>query len=248
MTKIYANISADHQNQSHILESRIVTAAQCDADAVVITKTTPGLVIPEEKKYVPVPSRWGTMSYIDFAKRCELEDKTVTHIVNLCKQIGIPLIWCVTDNTSAEYVKNFVDTDTIKIHSNAVNISELAVFCSNNFNYVIYPDSLKDYTLNFYKKTKDKNRYSIYYTPNGDTVTLETLRLKTLDELKHDHLNVGYESRTNTIFPCVATACKNIEYIEKYLGDDENNDNCLMAPLQFYDFCKNLEILGTANG
>jgi sialic acid synthase SpsE len=248
MTKLYANISVDHQNQNHILEGRIVAAAQCNADAVVIHKTTPGLIIPEEKKYVPVSSRWGTISYIDFAKRCELDDECVDHIIQLCRQIGIPIIWCVTDNTSAEYIKNHTDCDTIKIHSSSVNIDDLAVFCSNNFDHVIYPHTLEEYTLSYYKKSKDKNKYSLYYTPSGDVINLETLNFKILDSLTHSHLNVGYESRTNTLFPCVATAYKGIEYIEKYLGDADNSNDSVMSPQQFYDLYKNLEILEIAHG
>jgi len=87
---------------------------------------------------------------------------------------------------------------------------------------VIYPHTLEEYTLSYYKKSKDKNKYSLYYTPSGDVINLETLNFKILDSLTHSHLNVGYESRTNTLFPCVATAYKGIEYIEKYLGDHGN--------------------------
>lgn len=248
MTKLYANISIDHQNQNHILESRIVAAAQCNADAVVIHKTTPGLIIPEEKKYVPVSSRWGTLSYIDFAKRCELDDGCVDHIIHLCDRIGIPIIWCVTDNISAEYIKNNTNSTVIKIHSAAVDLQDLAVFCSNNFDHVIYPHSLEEFVLGRYTKSKDKNKYSLYYTPLGDVITLETLNFKILDGLRQTHQNVGYESRTNTLFPCVATAYKGIEYIEKYLGDTDNSNDSVMNPQQFYDLYKNLEILETAHG
>ena len=225
-----------------------MAAAQCNADAVVIHKTTPGLIIPEEKKYVPVSSRWGTISYIDFAKRCELTNDCVDHIIQLCQRIGIPIIWCVTDNTSAEYIKNHTDSDTIKIHSSSVNIDDLAVFCSNNFDHVIYPHTLEEHTLSYYKKSKDKNKYSLYYTPLGDVINVETLNFKMLDSLKYSHLNVGYESRTNTLFPCVATAYKGIEYIEKYLGDTDNSNDSVMNPQQFYDLYKNLEILEIAHG
>lgn len=248
MTKLYANISIDHQNQNHVLEGRIVAAAQCNADAVVIHKTTPGLIIPEEKKYVPVSSRWGTLSYIDFAKRCELDDECVDHIIHLCDRIGIPIIWCVTDNISAEYIKNNTNSTVIKIHSAAIDLQDLAVFCSNNFDHVIYPHSLEDFVLGRYIKSKDKNKYSLYYTPLGDVITLETLNFKILDSLRQTHLNVGYESRTNTLFPCVATAYKSIEYIEKYLGDTDNSNDSVMNPQQFYDLYKNLEILETAHG
>ena len=150
-------------------------------------------------------------------------------------------------NTSY-YIKNHTDCDTIKIHSSSVNLDDLAVFCSNNFDHVIYPHTLEEYILSYYKKSKDKNKYSLYYTPLGDVINLETLNFKILDSLKHSHLNVGYESRTNTLFPCVATAYKGIEYIEKYLGDTDNSNDSVMNPQQFYDLYKNLEILEIAHG
>jgi hypothetical protein len=49
-------------------------------------------------------------------------------------------------------------------------------------------------------------------------------------------------------FPSVAVAYKNVDYIEKYLGDEDSDNTSILTPQQFYDFFKNLEILATANG
>ena len=64
MTKLYANIGVGHENKISVLESRLIAAAQCNADAVVISNSTPSLLIPEEKKYVSIPSLWGHLPYI----------------------------------------------------------------------------------------------------------------------------------------------------------------------------------------
>jgi len=248
MTKLYANISVEHENDMSVIQRRVIAAAQCNADAVVITKTTPALVIPEEKKYVAIDSKWGNISYIDYARKCELTVDGCEEISNLCEKIGIPIIWCVTDNISAEFVKEHTDCQTLKIHSSAIDIAALSKWSSDNFSHVIFPHSQESFILQKYKSKKEKARYSIYYSHSDQQIVTENLKLSQLDVLVSKHETVGYESRTNTIFPCIATAYKNISYIEKYLGEDNNTNSCLLSPQVMYDFFKNLEVLEIANG
>ena len=54
MIKLYANIGLAHENNWEVIKKRIVSAAQCNADAIVITKSSPRIVIPENKKYVSI--------------------------------------------------------------------------------------------------------------------------------------------------------------------------------------------------
>ena len=69
MIKLYANISIGHENDWAQIEARIIAAAQCNADALVMSKSTPHLNIPEHKKYVSINSKWGSLPYIEVAKR-----------------------------------------------------------------------------------------------------------------------------------------------------------------------------------
>ena len=55
MARLHANIGVGHENDVSIIDSRIVAAAQCNVDAIVMNKSTPVLTIPEEKKYVAIP-------------------------------------------------------------------------------------------------------------------------------------------------------------------------------------------------
>lgn len=245
MTKIYANISIDHQQRYNVLEQRIVAAAQCNADAIILTKSNPVRIIPEEKKYIPVESRWGTIPYIDYARKSELTPELVASLHNLCSHIGITLIWCVTDIESASFVKEHCDTGTIKIHNNAVDMYDVSQFCFDNFSYVIYPAAMST-TVESWYNFKTRMNFSICYTP--DSAKLEDLKLNSIDKLKQKHLNVGYESRYSGIFPCVATAFKDVSFIEKYLGDSDTNNDTVLPPEVFYELFRNLEILGAANG
>ena len=245
MTKIYANISIDHQQRYTVLEQRIVAAAQCNADAIILTKSNPVRVIPEEKKYIPVESRWGTIPYIDYARKSELTQELVVSLHKLCSHIGITLIWCVTDIESASFVQEHCNAEIIKIHSKAVDMHDVSQFCFNNFSYVIYPAAMST-TVESWYNFKTRMNFSICYTP--DSTKLEDLRLNSIDELKKKHLNVGYESQYGGIFPCVATAFKDVSFIEKYLGDSDSINDAVLSPEAFYELFRNLEILGAANG
>ncbi len=245
MAKLYANIGVGHENKASVLEARLIAAAQCNADAVVITKSTPSLLIPHEKKYVSIPSRWGHLPYLEVAKRSELDADSAEHITALAQRIGIPIIWSVTDSQSAEFVKDHCNAKTVKLHYGAINIYELVRYCKNNFTDVIFghhhlPEVDPVYPL--------KHKVTVYYTTDAFPPNTEDLQLSTIDNLQKQKYIVGYESRDAGIFPSVAVAYKGVDYIEKYLGDEDSDNPAILTPEQFYDYFKNLEILEVANG
>ena len=77
MIKLFANIGIGHENDWQTIKGRVVAAAQCNADALVITKSTPDVIIPKHKRYVAMESKWGELPYIEVANKSELDDFTV---------------------------------------------------------------------------------------------------------------------------------------------------------------------------
>ena len=147
MIELYANIGIGHENDWKVIKSRVVAAAQCNADAVVMTKTTPKLSIPENKKYVGIQTRWGFIPYIEAAQKSELDDLNCKKLLDLTEQIGIPLIWCVTDTEAGEWVKDRSRAQDVKIHFDSREDWSLVEFCFNNFHVVRYTGTNENLSL-----------------------------------------------------------------------------------------------------
>lgn len=249
MAKVYANISIGHENDPEILTNRIIAAAQCYVDAVILSKCTPNIVVPENKKYLPINSKWGNLPYIEVARRSEVTPATVEKVLDLCNHIGIPLIWSVTDSTAAEFVKEYANPSTVKVHNDSPNLLEISKFCRRYFDNVMHNYRVAE-DLNHWYTLKERSKYSIYYTTEKFPPALTDLNYNKMDSLKTQFpgVSVGYESREDSMFPNVTLYYRNIDSIEKYLGDEDSDNSCILTPQQLFEYCKNLELLETANG
>ena len=77
-------------------------------------------------------SKWGELPYIEVANKSELDDFTVKKFNDLTNQIGIPVIWCITDIQAGDWVLEHTTCKDIKIHFDSQNDLDLLEFCFNN--------------------------------------------------------------------------------------------------------------------
>ena len=247
-TQLFANIGVGHENDNDILESRIVSAAQCNADAIVINKSTPEQCIPKEKKYVPIASKWGTKAYIDVAIKSELDETNIKFVDSLCTEIGIPLIWSVTDQQALNSIADHVKIQTVKMHYDCIEPMDIVRYCKARNFFLWCSHQYVEEATNMGKHFE----LGFYYTTKRFPPQMEDLQLKNIDLLTSKtarRYKVGYESREEGMFPTVAVAYKNgIQYIEKYLGDDDSDNASVLTPAQFFDLWNSMNILAEANG
>ena len=242
--KLYANIGVGHENDWDTLERRLISAAQCNADAVVINKSTPWIMVPDEKKYASVDSKWGSLPFIEVAKRSELSEENATRLAAFANDIGIPIIWSVTDSTAAEFVKEFCDAKTVKLHYDATDLYELSRFCKNTFEHVIFNINHREHYEALYGNRKSD--YTVYYTTSEFPPQPQDLQFDIMDKHIGVNFNVGYEGRETGIFPAMALVYKGVVHIEKYLGDDHSDNPSILTPAQFMDLFNSMLLLEEA--
>ena len=248
MAELYANISMGHENDWKVLEKRIIAAAQCHSDAIVISKSTPEFVIPENKKYVSIDSKWGNLAYIEVANRSEIDQLNAKKIKTLTEEIGIPVIWSITDTEAGAWVLENTDCSTIKIHFESRNDWDLWQFCNDRFEHTIIPlgsilETMKP------KLWKCNENISVYHAAYKMPSSIEGLALDKIELLKDYSNIVGYEGRSADIYPDCAVELKNVDFIEKYLGDDAGDlGEAVLTPKRFYDMFINLNQIEIANG
>ena len=247
MTQIYANIGHSHENDIDLLKQRVVAAAECNADAVIINKSTPHLVIPEDKKYVALDTPWGTLPYIDLAKRSEISFENAEALQSHCDSIGIPIIWSVTDTYAAEFVVELGATDTIKLHNDTVNDDELVRYCIAEFEHCLFNVKQFDLVTALSGTTpRDRQSYSFYYTTDSFPPELTDLKLSTIDQYTQKGFSTGYEGREPGIFPALALGYRGVSHIEKYLGEPDSDMPSILTPAQFYDLFNSVHTMEQA--
>ena len=248
MAELFANISIGHENDWQVLEKRIIAAAQCHSYAIVISKATPELTIPKNKKYVSINSKWGHLPYIDVAKRSEIDELNARKIINLTEDIGIPVIWSITDTEAGAWVIENTDCTNIKIHFDARNDFDLWKFCEQRFEEITVPFGSIIETQKP-KLWKLKKNVSVYHAAYKMPSPIEALGLEKIELCKEYSDNVGYEGRSADIYPDCAVELKNVKFIEKYLGDEAGDlGDAVLTPERFYDMFINLNQIEIANG
>jgi len=240
MAELYANISMGHENDWSVLEKRIIAAAQCHSDAIVISKSTPELIIPENKKYVSIDSKWGHLAYIEVANKSEIDTLNAKKIKKLTEEIGIPVIWSITDTEAGAWVLENTTCSTIKIHFESRNDWDLWQFCNDRFEHTIIPFGNILETMKA-KLWKCNENISVYHAAYKMPSSIEGLALDKIELLKDYSNTVGYEGRSADIYPDCAVELKNVDFIEKYLGDDAGDlGEAVLTPKRFYDMFINL--------
>ena len=248
MAELFANISMGHENDWSVLEKRIIHAAQCHSDAIVISKATPSLTIPENKKYISIQSKWGNLPYIEVANKSEIDELNVHKLNKLTEEIGIPVIWSITDTEAGAWVIDNTDCSKIKIHFDGRNNWDLWQFCEARFDHTIIPYGSVLETQKP-KLWKCNENISVYHAAYKMPSTIEELNLDKIEVLKDYSNTVGYEGRSADIYPDCAVELKNVDFIEKYLGEDAGDlGEAVLTPKRFYDMFVNLNQIEVANG
>ena len=121
---IIAEIGINHNGDIEIAKQLMDVAVETGCDAVKFQKRTPEICVPEEQKSIPRETPWGTMTYFEYKKRIEFEQKEFQQIDAYAKKIGIDWFASPWDVPSVDFLESF-NVPCQKIASACLTDSEL---------------------------------------------------------------------------------------------------------------------------
>jgi sialic acid synthase SpsE len=121
---IIAEIGINHNGDIEIAKRLMDVAVETGCDAVKFQKRTPEICVPEEQKSIPRETPWGSMTYFEYKKRIEFEQKEFEQIDAYAKKIGIDWFASPWDVPSVDFLERF-NVPCQKIASACLTDSEL---------------------------------------------------------------------------------------------------------------------------
>jgi len=121
---IIAEIGINHNGDIEIAKQLMDVAVETGCDAVKFQKRTPEICVPEEQKNIPRETPWGSMTYFEYKKRIEFEQKEFEQIDAYAKKIGIDWFASPWDVPSVDFLEGF-NVPCQKIASACLTDSEL---------------------------------------------------------------------------------------------------------------------------
>ncbi|WOF23319.1 N-acetylneuraminate synthase family protein [Microbacterium betulae] len=79
---VIAEIGLNHNGDVELAKRLIDVAADAGADAVKLQKRTPEIATPDHMRDVPRETPWGTMTYLDYRRRVELDRDAYVEIAD----------------------------------------------------------------------------------------------------------------------------------------------------------------------
>jgi sialic acid synthase SpsE len=121
---IIAEIGINHNGDIEIAKQLMDVAIETGCDAVKFQKRTPEICVPEEQKSIPRETPWGSMTYFEYKKRIEFEQKEFEQIDAYAKKIGIDWFASPWDVPSVDFLEGF-NVPCQKVASACLTDSEL---------------------------------------------------------------------------------------------------------------------------
>ncbi|MCE5267372.1 MAG: N-acetylneuraminate synthase family protein [Planctomycetaceae bacterium] len=106
-TFIIGEIGINHNGDVAIAKKLIDAAALAGCDAVKFQKRTPELCVPIEQRNLMRETPWGTMSYLDYRRRVELDLDAYTEIDRYCRSKNILWFASCWDVPSVDFIEAF---------------------------------------------------------------------------------------------------------------------------------------------
>lgn len=223
---LIAEIGINHNGSVNEAKKLIDLAKKYNFDCVKFQKRDLNICIPEDQKYISRETPWGYISYLDYKKKIELNEKQYAELLKYCKKINIGMFTSCWDANSLGQMKKF-NFKYNKIASAMVtNLTFLKLVAKERKKTFISTGmcTMKDIinAVKIFKKNKCSFvlMHSISIYPCEEQLLNLNLILTLKNKFKCE---VGYSGHETSVSPSIAAYFLGADYIERHITLDRAN-------------------------
>jgi N-acetylneuraminate synthase len=219
---VIAEIGINHNGDLEIAKRMIDAAVHSGADAVKFQKRTPEVCTPPEQQTQMRETPWGYITYLDYRKQVEFDEKQYREIDMYCSQKGIAWMVSVWDEPSVEFMEKF-DTPAYKIPSASLTDHKL-IQCARSTGRPLILSTGMSTMEQIHKGAKIAGEKDLVLMHCTSTYPCEPqeLNLKMIATLRREFPNVpvGYSGHEVGLVPSAVAVALGACMVERHLTLD----------------------------
>ena len=219
MINIIAEIGINHNGSVEVAKDLINAAKVAGCAYAKFQKRTPDVCVPEEQKSKMRTTPWGEMSYIDYKKKIEFEEKEYSEIKRHCETIGIDWFASVWDIQSVDFMAQY--TSIGKIPSALITNHELMRYSRKKFDTLLISTGMStEEEIEIAVKMGDPD--VIFHTNSAYPSKVDEINLNYIKHLrrKYPTKQIGYSGHEFRLGTSVSAVYLGATIIERHITLD----------------------------
>ena len=225
MKKIFliGEIGINHNGSLKITKQIIDLAKESGFDYVKFQKRNPDISTPINKKNVLRDTPWGRISYLDYKKKIEFNEKQYKELNKYCKKINIKWFASAWDLESLKFLRQF-NLRYNKVASPMLTNLKLLKAIAKEKKHTLISTGMStfnniDRAIKIFKTQKCK--FTLIHCVSTYPADLEDLNLKMIQVLKKKYTcTIGYSGHEKSVSPSVFARILGAEIIERHITSD----------------------------
>lgn len=221
MVRLVAEIGINHNGDLNIAKELVSLAKVAGFDYVKIQKRNPNVCVPENQKNVIRDTPWGKITYLEYKKIIEFDEKEIKELLGYSTQLGIQFFASVWDKDSVDLMAKYVTIG--KIPSALINDLDLCKYAREKFEILIISTGMST-EEEIEACVKACNPDVIMHTNSTYPCPVEDLNLNYILHLKKKYSNkeIGYSGHEYGLVTTFATVPLGVTWIERHITLDKN--------------------------
>lgn len=220
-TYIIAEIGINHNGSLEIAKKLIDIAAFSGCDAVKFQKKNPDISTPEHMKNIIKKTPWGEMTYLEYKKKIEFENKEYAEIDEYCNNKNILWSASIWDANSFNFLMTF-NPPWIKIPSAMLTNYKLLKVCVSKDIPIILSTGMSTIAEidNAYSILKNTD-LTLLHCNSCYPAPINELNLKMIETLKQRYdCKIGFSGHEFGLTTTIASIYLGAEVIERHITLD----------------------------